>query len=81
MGKTQQRERERGVKSWEVRTTQDLCSPGLSFLFWKVEVIILPNAKGCCENSMNWCSKKCSVTGAKARQETSSVDASLITPD
>lgn len=30
---------------------------------------------------MSWCSKKCSVTSAKARQETSSVEASQIAPD
>lgn len=80
-GEAQRRRRKREVKSSEVGAGQDFRSPGLSFLVWKVEIIIPPNAKGYREHSMSQCSRKCSGINAKARQETSSMEASLIVSD
>lgn len=80
IGKVQSTERKKEAKSSKAGAGQDFHSPGLSFLIWKVEIIIPPNAKGYREHSVSQRSKKCSGTSAKAGHETSS-EASLIVSD
>lgn len=59
IGKAQSTERKREAKSSKAGAGQDFHSPGLSFLIWKVEIIIPPNAKGNREHSVSQRSKKC----------------------